>query len=113
VELHVSVQHDHYVRSMKARGGTYEEDHCEEETSGHKHCKEEKPSCFEGNSGEECHPTWMSLASSEAGETRFAPAPPMMNQRSFGGRAETEERVLEGEARRSRGDPSSRKRARW
>jgi len=93
------------VRPMKARGDTYEEDHGEEKTSSHKHCKEEKPSCFAGEVGKECHPTRMSLASSEAGETGFAPAPPMMNQKTFGGRMGTEESVPKGEFGRWRGDP--------
>ena len=97
VESHVSFQRGHYVHPMKARGDTYEENHREEKASSHKHCKEEKPSCCEGYVGKECHPTRISLASSEAGEMGFAPAPPMMNQRTFGGRMEMEESVPKGE----------------
>lgn len=40
------------------------------------------------------------LASSEAREMVFAPAPPMMIQRTFGGRVEAERSVLEGESGR-------------
>ena len=52
--------------SMKAWSDTYEENHGEEKASGHKHCKEEKPSYVEGGMEKECHPTRISLASSEA-----------------------------------------------
>jgi hypothetical protein len=106
---HVSVQNHHQAHPMKAQSDTYEENHREEEASGHKHCKEEKPSYFEGNMGGGGHPTRMSPASSAAKRMRFAPAPPIMNQRMFGGRLSTEGDVLKGESRTLRGDPGGRK----
>ena len=71
---------------MKAWSNAYEENHCEEKTSGHEHREEEEPSWFEENTGKGCHPTRMSMASSEFEQMKFAPAPPMMKQRVFGGR---------------------------
>lgn len=51
-ELYVSVEHHRYVYSMKTQSDTYEENHREEKTCSHKHCKEEKPSYLEGSMGE-------------------------------------------------------------
>ena len=94
VKLHVSVRRRCHVPLTKTVSDTYEKNHREEQTRGHKHCKEEKPSYWEvqGNS----HPTCTSLAPSKVVPTKFAPAPPIMNQRTFGGRMGTEESVLEG-----------------
>lgn len=51
MEEHVSVQNHHQAHPIKVQSDTYEENHREEEASGHKHCKKEKPSYFEGNKG--------------------------------------------------------------
>jgi hypothetical protein len=94
VKLHVSVRRRRHVPLTKALSDTYEENHREQQARGHKHCKEEKPSYWEarGNS----HPTCTSLTPSKVVRMKFTPAPPIMNQRTFGGRMGTEESVFEG-----------------